>query len=146
MPTYVTVSELRGQAPNDTLDTHDDDTLARLAAHASRIIRNHTRAAVYSTDRDGMPTCQPVRDAMCDATAAQVIAWAEAGMLGDVLTGGVKAEARVASSSINGASANLDHTQADAARLHLYTGGLGAEAMLILDDAGLLHALPGVYR
>ena len=146
MPTYVTVSELRGQAPNDTLDTHDDDTLTRLAAHASRIIRTHTRAAVYYTDQDGMPTFGPIRDAMRDATAAQVIAWAEAGMLGDVLTGGVKAEARVASSSINGASVNLDHTQADAARLHLYAGGLGVEAMLILDDAGLINALPGVYR
>ena len=106
----------------------------------------HTRAAVYSTDRDGYPTFTPTRDALRDATAAQVIAWAEADMLGDVLTGGVKAEARVASSSINGASVNLDHTQADTARLHLYAGGLGVEAMLILDDAGLLHALPGVYR
>lgn len=146
MPTYVTVSELRGQAPNDTLDTYDDNTLTRLAAHASRIVRTHTRAAVYSTDLDGYPTYSPTRDALRDATAAQVIAWAEADMLGDVLTGGVKAEARVSSSSINGASVSLDTGQADAARAHLYAGGLGVEAMLILDDAGLLHALPGVYR
>lgn len=146
MPTYATVTELRGLAPNGMFDEHEPEPLQRLLDHASRIIRTHTRAAVYPTDRDGYPTYAPTRDAMRDATATQVIAWAEADMLTDVLTGGVRAEARVASSSMNGASVTLDHSVADVARAHLLSGGLGAEAMMILSDAGLLHVLPGVYR
>ena len=146
MPAYVTVPEVKQLAPNQVLDGLTDLQLTRLTQHASRIIRSHTRAAVYATTTEGMPTDPRVRDAMRDAAATQIVAWAESGLTADVLSGGVTAQARVAKSTMNGASVDLDNSVADAARTHLLAGGLGVEAMMILDDVGLTHALPGVWR
>lgn len=44
----------------------------RLLARASEDIDDALRAAVYDTDTAGMPTDQSVRDALSDATCAQV--------------------------------------------------------------------------
>ena len=72
--------------------------------------------------------------------------WLEADAVEDVLTGGATTEATLSSTSSNGKSITLDNSAATTARTHLVSGGLGAEAELILDAMGLLGGMPGVYR
>lgn len=141
---YVTVGEVLDLTPTDM--NLPEGKLLRLISHASRLIRHHTRGATYAVDADGLPTNEPVVEALREATAMQVVAWCETDMVNDVLTGGVTMEARVSSSSINGASVTLDSSMSERARQRLLDGGLGAEAMIILEDAGLLGGLPVVRR
>lgn len=140
---YATPGEVR-QATGDTI-TLDEPALGRLVGIASGIIQRSTRRAVYATTPLGLPEDNDLLDAMRDATIAQVRAWHEANILGEVTTGGATAPATVKASGSNGKSITLDTGTSDAAKSHLLTGGLSLEAELILDGVGLLTGLPGVY-
>lgn len=142
---YATLDDVKGQAPTGLFDEVEDATLTRLLRLASAAVGKATRAAIYDTDPNGMPSDLDKREAMRDATCCQIMAWVEAGVHGDILTSGATSKATVASSSINGASVSFDDTQGQAARSHLLGGGMGTEAALILEDAGLLGGLPSIW-
>lgn len=146
MPNYATLNDLKDQTPDTLLADVDDVTLGRLVTHATLTIRRATRNATYSTDDDHLPRSETLRHTFRDATIAQVRSWLEADAVEDVLTGGATAEATLSSTSSNGKSITLDNSTATTARTHLVSGGLGAEAELILDTMGLLGGMPGVYR
>ena len=146
MPNYATLDETKQTIPDTLLADVDDVTLGRLVTHASLTIRRATRNATYNTDHDHLPRSETLRHTFRDATTAQVRAWLEADAVEDVLTGGATAEATLSSTSSNGKSITLDNSAATAARARLASGGLGAEAELILDAMGLLGGMPGVYR
>ena len=138
---YATVDDLLphiNEAPDVNLD--------RLVRFASGIIQRATRRARYDTTPLGLPQDETLMTAMREATVAQIRAWVEADLWEQVATAGVKVGTVLKSSSINGKSITLDTSASDAARAHLLAGGLSLEAELILDNAGLLSGLPGVYR
>lgn len=146
MPNYATLDETKQTIPDILLAYVDDVTLGRLVTHASLTIRRATRNATYRADDNHLPRSETLRHTFRDATIAQVRSWLEADAVEDVLTGGATAEATLSSTSSNGKSITLDNSTATTARAHLVSGGLGAEAELILDTMGLLGGMPGVYR
>lgn len=145
-PDYATIDQLREDAPPELLADTDARTLARLLRFASGLVRSHTKRAVYQTTEEGLPTSTGLRQIFREATTAQIISWLENDLTEDVLSGGVAAEVQVSSTSSNGKSLTLDTSTSDAARVHLTSGGLGAEAEMILDGVGLLGGMPGVSR
>lgn len=131
--------------PNDLPDTTREtlgDTTERALALASRIITRHIRRARYTTDQHGNPTDPTIKATLMAATCAQVVAWAEAGITADILTGGATASADVASSTMNGATVHFDNTGTTHSRAHIRAGALLPEAELILWEMGLLNAAP----
>lgn len=141
---YLDRTELAKDAAPDTYDEYSDAQLDGLITRASMLMRRHTRGALYAVDEYGMPTNQRIRDAFRDATSAQVLAWVQAELVGELFTDGATSEASVASSSNNGSSVTFDTSVATAARMHLLSGGLADGALLILEDAGLIGTQPWI--
>lgn len=112
---------------------------------ARRIIMRAIRHARYRVNKNGEPE-HKVAVAIQRAVDYQVDAWVLAGVGEDMLTRGATAEPRLKSTSENGASVTLDYGPADDAVAWLLGGGLCPAAEAVLDNAGLLGGLPGVWR
>lgn len=141
---YIDRTELIAEAIPGTYDGLDDAQLDSLITRASMLTRRYTKSAVYAVDEYGMPTSERIRAAFRDATSAQVLAWVEAGVVGELSTGGANVEASVASSSNNGSSVSFDNSVSNAARARLLSGGPAEGALLILEDAGLIGVQPWI--
>lgn len=141
---YATTEDVKAQAPTHLLDDVDPKKITRLLRLASAVVGKATRAAIYNTEANGLPSDADKREAMRDATVYQLIAWVEAGVHEEILTNGATSQPSVSSSSINGSTVSFDNTQSAESRAHLLAGGLGVEALLILDEEGLLHGLPSI--
>lgn len=141
---YIDRTELIADAIPGTYDGLDDAQLDSLITRASMLMRRYTKSAVYAVDEYGMPTSERIRAAFRDATSAQVLAWVEAGVVGELSTGGANIEASVASSSNNGSSISFDNSVSTAARTRLLAGEPSEGALLILEDAGLIGVQPWI--
>lgn len=141
---YIDRTELIAEAIPGTYDGLDDAQIDSLITRASMLMRRYTKSAIYDVDEYGMPQNQRVMAAFRDATSAQVLAWVEAGIVGELSTGGANIEASVASSSNNGSSVSFDNSVATAARTRLLAGEPSEGALLILGDAGLIGAQPWI--
>lgn len=108
-----------------------------LLRRASVMVGVATRAARYQVTPAGLPADDDQAEAMRDATCAQVAAWVVAG----VDPSGEEITAKVASTSIDGASISYDQATATAERDRL-TGTLCSEAWDILQLAGLIGGFP----
>lgn len=144
-PVYATAEDLAA-APWSTPTTAGVD---RLLATASRLVRRATMTAIYHTDADHLPTDEDLREAMRQATCAQVATWLAVKV--DPLAGGAQASAVLTASKSLGSgsisydtsaagSVNAAQAKADAAT------SLGMDAYLILSEAGLVSSRPGAYR
>lgn len=142
---YAEPSDIRALIDDETqLDGLTDDNIRRLIRYTSVLVRHHTRGARYPVTSDGQPTEPHVLQAMQDATAEHAAAVIRAGLYDEIINGVMESEPRVASTSENGASINLDYSKIDADRQHISSGGLAPLAEGILRDAGLCSRLPGV--
>lgn len=142
-PVYATAEDL---AAEPWLLTAPPSHVNRLLATASRVVRRATMTAVYRTDVDDYPTDSTLREAMRQATCAQVAAWAAAAV--DPLTGSVQTSRAVASKSLGSGSISYETATAAvqlAARAEASTA-LTPDAYLILSEAGLVSSRPGSYR
>lgn len=143
--TYTTVQQLVDHSPEpDLYEGVPEKRINALIEHASRLMRRHTRAALYAVTEDGTPEDDDLAHAFTEAAEAQVEAWIVGGVAGEILTGGATAEATVSSSTNNGSSVTLDDSTGASARQRLLTGGLCPLAELILHDAGLLSGKPWI--
>lgn len=143
-PVYATADDLKvyvgsEESPADIANA--DDLLAEASLH----VRRATRAAVYRTSADGMPTSEPIADALHDATVLQAAAlhavkWTKG-------TSIATDKPTVTSKSLGGASVSYESGggASGAARRALVGGDLDAAAIQVLEDAGLLStAIQGV--
>ncbi|PSA77096.1 hypothetical protein BT094_11695, partial [Corynebacterium diphtheriae] len=89
--------------------------------------------AMFSATPNGVPADDDLRDALRDATVAQVYAFLEWGLAEAVSTGGMGVEATVSTASINGASVTLDESVILDGRQHLLDGGLSEMADTYLE-------------
>lgn len=117
----------------------------QLELMARRVVMRAIRHARYRVTKSGEPEHR-VAVVIDKAVGYQVEAWLLAGVGEDMLTGGATAEPRLKSTSENGASVTLDYGRADDAVAWLLGGGLAPAAEAVLEDAGLLGGLPGVWR
>lgn len=134
-PVYATADDLRSYVGSEespaTIANADD-----LLNQASRDVRRATRAAVYAVDADSMPTPGPIADALHDATVLQAaalhsIGWARA-------TEATKARPNVVSKSMGGVSVTYERSSGQQRADALAGGDLDADALQVLEDAGLL--------
>ncbi|QCQ57548.1 head-to-tail adaptor [Microbacterium phage Warren] len=134
-PIYATADDLKVYLGSEEspADVPDADALL---ARASRDVRNATRAAVYRTDANRMPTLDVVRDAMHDATVIQAAALFTTGWKRQ--TTPTVAKPAVASKSLGGASVSYVKSDAQTRAEALAAGDLDGYAIQVLEDAGLL--------
>lgn len=136
-PVYATAVELT--AANGGTAVPDAE---RLLKTASRDVRRATRGAVYAVDGDSMPRDSDVGEALHDATLAQALALAGSNVSAAGVAGFAKGS--IASKSLGGASVTYaTDAEAIAARNALAAGFLTAEALQVLDEAGLLSTRVG---
>lgn len=148
VPNYAGGADLRAKATTETvaaIDGLQGVQLDRLLTYSSRVVRHATRAAIYPTDANFLPSDPAHKAAFTEATALHALALIEGGLVDDVLTGGLKADASVSSTSENGASLTFDNSAQDLAMARLRAGMLSNEAEWVLRDAGLLGELPLIY-
>lgn len=107
---------------------------AVLLREASILIADACLADIYDTDTTGMPTDPQLRDAMRDATCAQVHAWIEAGLKPVAGPGGQ--EPRLTVSGIDGANVSYDTYLTADARSSMLTS-LVPTALRLLRFVGL---------
>nr|CAB0853043.1 hypothetical protein FRC0375_00658 [Corynebacterium diphtheriae] len=141
---FASLRDVEKGIPAELLPDDGDKTLKRLLRIATGRVRHATRRAMYSVTPNGLPADDDLRDALRDATVAQVYAFLEWGLAEAVITGGMGVEATVSTASINGASVTLDESVMLDGRQHLLDGGLSEMAETYLEEAELLHGLPGV--
>lgn len=134
-PIYATANDLRVYLGSAALPAVVPDADAYIA-RASRDVRNATRAAVYRTDANRMPTLDVVRDAMHDATVIQAAALFTSGWQRQ--TTPTVARPTVASKSLGGASVSYVKSAAQTRAEALAAGDLDGYAVQVLEDAGLL--------
>ena len=119
------------------------DNAAQLLRSASGMVRHATRAALYDTTPAGLPSDPDVADAMRDATCAQAAAWAALDV--DPTSGPAGVAGQVQSSSIlSGSVTYAQREGADADKVATLTG-LVPDAVMVLEQAGLLDGAPVVY-
>lgn len=105
--------------------------------HASQLVREATRNDVYDVDDDGYAIDTEPRDAFRLATAQQVAFWVKAKIdLATVSLGDLNATPSVKSSSINGATVQVDTSIADSVLLWSRKN-LVSSALYYLRNAGL---------
>lgn len=110
---------------------------------ASDLVRNATHNDYYSVDDDGYALNERKREAFKLATAAQVAFWVKAKIdLATLLLEDANATPSVKSSSINGATVQVDTAQRDAVLL-ASRSGLVTRATFYLKNAGLMSSLIG---
>lgn len=114
------------------LPQSEDNTVA--LRKASALVTRMCRLDLYVTQPDGRPRDDDLREAMRDATCAQVETWTANDI--DPAQGLAGEQPSVTASSIDGGSVSFDTSTATAARAALITG-LCDEALDILRDAGL---------
>ncbi|MDK8889249.1 hypothetical protein QP992_08840 [Corynebacterium ulcerans] len=141
---FASLRDVQNGVPAELWPDYGDETLKRLLRIATSRVRHATRRAMYAVTPNGLPADDDLRDALRDATVAQVYAFLEWGLAEAVITGGMGVEAAVSTASINGASVTLDESAMLDGRKHLLDGGLSEMAETYLEEAGLLHGLPGV--
>lgn len=129
MIVYATAEDLESWTGNPS----DSDPVASLRK-ASRLVADACRCDMYYTTPDGKPRDDDLREAMRDATCAQVEAWDANGI--DPVAGLAGEAPTVTASSIDGGSVSFDSATGAAARTALLTG-LCSEAVGILRDVGL---------
>lgn len=104
MIVYATTADVEA-APGGTVS---DDTSAFLQ-FASDIVRRATMNDLYPTDKDSLPTTDFIKQAMLDATVAQVIAWQQLGItLADLYGGAASIRTTPIKSSIGSGEIDRD--------------------------------------
>lgn len=131
---YATPTDLAA-APWSSTPTN----AAALLRAASGLVTAAARGAVYAVDETGMPTAPPAAAAFRDAVCSQAVTWATLGI--DPAAAGIETGAGrvVASKGLGSASVSYAGADATAARRTLVATSLTAEALGILDAAGLLN-------
>lgn len=111
---------------------------AALLRAASGLATRATRGAVYAVDATGMPSAPSVANAFRDAACSQAVTWAALGI--DPAAVGIETGAGrvVASKGLGPASVSYAGADAAAARRAQVATSLTAEALGILEAAGLL--------
>lgn len=110
---------------------------------ASQLVRNATHNDYYQADDDGYAINERKREAFKLATAQQVAFWVKAKIdLATVSLGDINATPSVKSSSINGATVQVDTGAADAVRNEARKC-LIENALYYLKNAGLASSLIG---
>lgn len=99
----------------------------RLLTRASELIDDHIAAALYDVDSQGVPTAQPVIDALANATCAQVEFWLTGDEEEDIL-------GPLESASIGGMGQGYGSTN------RVTPMYLAPRAARLLRNAGLLYA------
>lgn len=114
---------------------------ARLLREAAALVRFATRNDLYNVQPSGLPSDDDLREAMRDATCAQVTYWAANGV--DPTSGATGGTPSVAATEVDGAkvqySADPAEAAAAAARAASLTS-LTGPAYAILRNAGLASA------
>jgi hypothetical protein len=112
---------------------------AALLRAASGLVTAATRGAVYAVDADGMPTAPLIVTAFRDAVCSQAVTWAALGI--DPAAVGIETGTGrvVASKGLGSASVSYAGADAAAARRVQVATSLTAEALGILEAAGLLN-------
>lgn len=114
---------------------------ARLLREAAALVRFATRNDLYDVQPSGLPSDDDLREAMRDATCAQVEYWIAAGV--DPVAGNPGGSSSVANVEVDGAkvqySADPGETAASAARAASITSLVGP-AYAILRSVGLASA------
>lgn len=123
------------------MGTSPPDNVDLLIRKASGLVANAIKASVYRTTVEGLPTDPILAKATSDATCIQVEAWVQAGIENPGPALVAAQTQRVQSKSLGGASVTYaDAPGQTAAWLDLASGGrLAAEALNVLDSAGLLQ-------
>lgn len=140
---YADLADLEPFLTEDEFGDLDADGALPGLLHASQLVRMATHNDFYQADDDGYPINERKRDAMRSATAAQVAFWVKAKVdLATLALEDANATPSVKSSSINGATVQVDTSTADAVLL-ASRKGLVTRAMFYLKNAGLASNLIG---
>ncbi len=138
MPVYAQPADLdEWMAP-----TAAPDNATALLRSASYRVADATKTAVYDIGTNGLPADVDLRDALRDATCAQVAVWAALGNTPGL--GGLDTKAAVRSKQVGSMSIGIDTSVASSVtasevRRKIVDEDLCRDAMLILDQAGLLN-------
>lgn len=129
--------------PNDLLTGNwvleIPDNATNLIRHASIMVRNITRLALYDTQPSGLPEDDDLREAMRDAVCAQVTAWTDAGI--NPAAGAAGRSAQIQSQSADGGSVTYGNLLS-AEEIHKASTTLCSLALGILVDVGLIQTRP----
>ncbi len=120
------------------------ENAAGLLRSASSLVGRYTRAALYRTTAEGLPSDQVVAEAFRDATTSQAAFWASNGIDPSAGSLAEMGKGHAIGKSIKGASVNYSVTlveNSNRARTEAVTA-LCEEAWLILDQAGLVNGQP----
>lgn len=123
----------------DVQEWSEDTSPVATAAlrRASSLVEYATRLDRYEVDTDGYPTETAVKNAMQNATCAQVAFWSAAGI--DPTAGAVGQTARLSSQSVPAGSVSYQGVLG-AAELGTAATSLCDEAYTIIYNAGLMRA------
>lgn len=115
---------------------------ARLLREAAALVRFATRNDLYDVQPSGLPSDDDLREAMRDATCAQVEYWIAAGI--DPVGGDITAPAPIRATEVDGAKVEYDTAgQASVSAMAAKTAAvrsLSQGAYLILRNVGLANA------
>lgn len=141
LPVYAQPSDLTA-AP--WFLTIQDQDAQRFISYASRLVRAATKTAIYTADfSTGLPVDGGLRDALRDATIAQVASWSALAI--DPAKGAADGGRTASSKSLGSASIQYSsYASSIEARARVATA-LSADAISILQDAGLVGQSPVVW-
>lgn len=134
---YAELADLEPFLTADEFSALTADSVKPGIVHASYLVREVTKNDVYSTDEFGYAVNERKREGFRLATAQQVAFWVKVGVdLATVALGDTTATPSVASTSINGATVQVDSSASDAAISWCKTNLIPA-SMYYLKNAGL---------
>jgi len=140
---YAELADLEPLLTAELFDPLTAETVAPGLIHASYLVREATKNDIYSTDEDGYALNERKREGFRLATAEQVAWWVRTGVdLATLDLGDANATPSVASTSINGATVQLDNSAKQQALLQA-TERLVPRAAYYLRNAGLGSGLIG---
>jgi hypothetical protein len=141
IPSYALPADLNAAPWNLTLVEANAVTLI---AHACRLVRRATRTAIYTADpTTGLPTETSEKHALRDAACAQVASWVKLSI--DPAAGAADPGKTIAQKSLGSASIQyVAYASTVEARARAALS-LTQDALMILEDAGLVGGQPLVY-
>lgn len=143
---YAELADLEPFLTADEYSGLTADSVKPGLVYASYLVREATKNDVYSTDELGYAVNERKREGFRLATAQQVAFWVKVGVdLATVALGDATATPSVASTSINGATVQVDSSRADNA-IAVCKSNLIPASLYYLKNAGLAsHEVSRIY-
>lgn len=129
---YATIEELAAEPWGIT---EPPDNVGQMLLHASGMVTEAVRSALYDVDTEGYPSITTVRQGFRDATCAQVSAWIAAGI--DPTAAAAAQSQVVASKKLGPREIQYATYERDARQRQYLTTHLGKLAVQILAELGL---------